>query len=58
MSIPTKYTVVSSKANFDGREITVNEHIPVFESDDEMERVKKTIKSNLYNIFIKYFPQH
>lgn len=50
----TKYRVISSKANLDGKEITVNEHIPIFESDEERKRVKRSIESNLYAIFSKY----
>lgn len=36
------------------KEITVNNLIPVFASDEDRNRIKETVENGLYDIFSKY----
>lgn len=49
-----KYYVEIVTSTVDGKQYTIRNLIPVFESEVERERVKEQIASDLYKIFKKY----
>jgi len=49
-----KYYVEIIKTIVDGKPFTIKNLIPVFKSEEERERVKEQIASDLYKIFKKY----